>query len=154
MKLIRLILVDLVLMLLAPEIAEAMNTGVGAIVTLATKAVAPFKRTAGAEAVSSSGAKRHLSSQTMQALPATLEPALSMSSTSARGSVRLPALKMPAAVTPSVRNPAAAPPYGLLGTETQRWSETDRIVGGMVIFAFGAIPLVTLMERYSAGTGT
>ncbi|WP_342709702.1 hypothetical protein AAFG13_35400 [Bradyrhizobium sp. B124] len=153
MKLIRLILIDLVLMLLAPQIAEAMNMGVGAIITLATKAVAPFKRTAGAEAVSSSGAKPHLSSQTMQALPATLEPALSMSSTSAGGSVRLPALKMPAAVTPSIRNPAAAP-YGLLGTEKPRWSETDRIVGGVVIFAFAAIPLVTLMERYSAGTGT
>ncbi|WP_375779005.1 hypothetical protein ACE103_08130 [Bradyrhizobium sp. ma5] len=153
MKLIRLILVDLVLMLLAPKIAEAMNMGVGAIVTLATKAVAPFKRTAGAEAVSISGTKPHLSSQTMQALPATLEPALSMSSTSAHGSVRLPALKMPAAVTPSIRNPTAAP-YGLRGRERPRWSETDRIVGGVVIFAFAAIPLVTLMERCSTGTAT
>ncbi|WP_375785042.1 hypothetical protein ACE10Z_36565 [Bradyrhizobium sp. Pha-3] len=150
MKLIRLILIDLVLMLPAPEIAEAMNMGVAAIVTLATKAVAPFKRTAGAEAVSR---KRQLSSQTMQALPATLEPALSMSSTSARGSVRLPALKMPAAVTPSIRNPATAP-YGLLGTEKPRWSEADRIVGGVVIFAFAAIPLVILMEGYSTGTDT
>ncbi|WP_342724042.1 hypothetical protein AAFG07_33905 [Bradyrhizobium sp. B097] len=168
MKPIQLILIDLVLMLLAPEIAEAMNKGVGANFTLAaTKAVPPFKRIAGAEAVLSSGENRH---QTTQAVPcqlsadalspaklaensATLKPALSTSSTSARGSVRLPALKMPAAVTPSIRIPAAAP-EGLLGAETPRWSETDRIVGGMVIVAFAAILLVSLMERCSTGTGT
>lgn len=63
------ILFDLALMLLAPDVAEAMNVGTGAHFTLVTKAVAPFKPIAGPEAVSSSGDSRHLYSQTTQALP-------------------------------------------------------------------------------------
>ncbi|QOZ23710.1 hypothetical protein [Bradyrhizobium sp. CCBAU 51753] len=50
-------------------------------------------------------------------------------------------LKMPAVVTPSICNAAAAP-FGLLGAKTPRWSQADWIVGGMVFIAFAAILLV------------
>ncbi|MGY3443121.1 hypothetical protein [Bradyrhizobium sp. USDA 4473] len=43
-------------------------------------------------------------------------------------------LKMPAAVTPSICNAAAAT-LGLLGAETPGWSETDWIVGSKAFIA-------------------
>lgn len=176
MRLIRLILIDLTLMLLAPDIAQAMNMGAGADFTLVAKAVAPFKPIAGPEAVSSSGDSRHLYSQTAQAVPFQLSANAPGTAKLAENSAILEwrfacvigkraeqrsiatrldgagTLKMPAAVTRSICNPAAAP-FGLVGTETARWSETDWIVGGMVIIAFAAILFVTLIERYSTSAG-
>ncbi|WP_316396839.1 hypothetical protein [Bradyrhizobium sp. 33ap4] len=164
MRLFRLILFDLALMLLAPEVAEAMNAGVGAHFTSATSAAAPFGRIAGHEAVSSSGDSRRVYSQTTQAAP--VQPADKLSRTKlAEDAAILDArlacvigkrfrqrsiatilderemLKMPAGVTPSICNAAAAA-FGLLGADTPRWSETDWIVGGMVIIAFAIILVV------------
>ncbi|MCC8955583.1 hypothetical protein H8B02_19745 [Bradyrhizobium sp. Pear77] len=166
MRLFRLILFDLALMLLAPEVAEGMNTGVGAHFTSATSVVAPFERIACHEAVSSSGDSRRVYSQTTQAAPVQpadeLNPA-KLAEDSAIPDARLACvigkrfrqrsiatilddremLKMPAVVTPSICNAAAAP-FGLLEAETPRWSETDWIVGGMVIIAFAIIILVVI----------
>ncbi|MGY4157776.1 hypothetical protein ACVINW_003618 [Bradyrhizobium sp. USDA 4461] len=165
MRLIRLILFDLALMLLAPEVAEAMNAGVGAHFTSTTSAVAPFERIAGHEAVVSSPEdSQRVYSQTTQAAP--VQPADKLSPTKlAEDSAILDArlacvipqrfrqrsiatilddrekLKMPAVLTPSICNAAAAP-FGLLGAETPRWSKTDWIVGGMVFIAFAIILVV------------
>ncbi|MCP1909874.1 MULTISPECIES: type 2 periplasmic-binding domain-containing protein [Bradyrhizobium] len=158
------ILFDLALMLLAPEVAEAMNAGLGAHLTSATSAMAPFERIAGHEAVSSSGDSRRVHSQTTQG--ARVQPADELSPAKlAEDSAILDArlacvigkrlrqrsigtilddremLRMPAVVTPSICNAAAAP-FGLLGAEPPRWSKTDSIVGGMVFIAFAIILVV------------
>lgn len=65
MRLIRFILIDLALMLLAPENAEAMATG--ANFKSATKALGSLMRISGSEPVFSSGVSRHVYRQTSQA---------------------------------------------------------------------------------------
>ncbi|WP_018319587.1 hypothetical protein [Bradyrhizobium sp. WSM2793] len=67
MRLIRFILIDLALMLLAPENAEAMATG--ANFKSATRAVGSLMRISGSEPVFSAGVSRHLYRQTSQAAP-------------------------------------------------------------------------------------
>ena len=163
-RFIRLILFDLALMLLAPDVAEAMNEGTGAHFILVTKALATFKPIAGPEAASSSGGSRHLYSQTTQALPvqpadnrrpakppedsAVLDSRLAcvIGMRARQRSIATilngaETLKMPAVVTPSICNAAPAP-FGFLGAATPRWSQAEWIVGGMVIIAFAAILLV------------
>ncbi|MBB4258155.1 hypothetical protein [Bradyrhizobium sp. CIR3A] len=67
MKLIRFILIDLALMLLAPENAEPMATG--ANFKSATRAVGSLMRISGSEPIFSAGVSRHLYRQTSQAAP-------------------------------------------------------------------------------------
>ncbi|MCP3413499.1 hypothetical protein NLM16_05220 [Bradyrhizobium brasilense] len=160
----RLIRFDLALMLLAPEVAEAMNPGVREHFTSAPNAVAPFEPIADHEAISSLGGSRRVYSQTTQATPVhpadKLRPA-KPAEDSAILDARLACvigqrfrqrsiatilddremLKMPAVVTPSICNAAAAP-FGLLGAETLRWRKTDWIFASMVIIAFAAILVV------------
>ncbi|MDA9465024.1 hypothetical protein [Bradyrhizobium sp. CCBAU 53415] len=69
MRLIRLILIDLALMLLAPENAEAMTMATGANFKSATNAMGSLMRISGPEPVFSSGVSRHLYRQTSQAAP-------------------------------------------------------------------------------------
>lgn len=69
MRLIRFILIDLALMLLAPENAEAMTMATGANSKSATKAVGSLTRISGSEPVFSSGVSRHVYRQTSQAAP-------------------------------------------------------------------------------------
>ncbi|MVT73680.1 hypothetical protein [Bradyrhizobium cajani] len=64
MRFIRFILIDLALMLLAPENAEAMTVASGANVKSSSKAVGSLMRTFGS--VFSSGLSRHLYRQTSQ----------------------------------------------------------------------------------------
>ncbi|MHC6153002.1 type 2 periplasmic-binding domain-containing protein [Bradyrhizobium elkanii] len=158
------ILFDLALMLLAPDVAEAMNVGTGAHFTLVTNAVASFTPIAGPEAASSSGGSRHLYSQTTQALPvqpadnrrpAKLAEDFALSDSRLACVIGMRArkrsiatilngtetLKMPAVVTPSICNAAPAP-FGFLGAETPRWSQAEWIVGGMVIIAFAILLMI------------
>ncbi|NYG45193.1 hypothetical protein GGD67_002651 [Bradyrhizobium sp. IAR9] len=69
MRLIRFILIDLALMLLAPENAEAMTMATGANFKSATKAVGSLMRISGSEPVFSSGVSRHVYRQSSQAAP-------------------------------------------------------------------------------------
>ncbi|WP_229180131.1 hypothetical protein [Bradyrhizobium ivorense] len=167
------ILIDVALMLLAPEVAEAVNMGAGSHFTLATEAVPRFEPISGLEAVLSSSENRRRSRQTTQA--ASFQPADNLRPTKlAENSAMLEwrfacvigkragqrplatiiegpeMLNKPLVLTPSICNPAAVR-YGLLGAETPRWRGTDWIVGGMTI---AVILLATLLERYSPGAGT
>ncbi|UQR65006.1 hypothetical protein LRP30_06985 [Bradyrhizobium sp. C-145] len=69
MRLIRFILIDLALMLLAPENAESMTMATGANFKSATKAGGSLMRISGSEPVFSAGVSRHLYRQTSQAAP-------------------------------------------------------------------------------------
>ncbi|WP_246787981.1 hypothetical protein [Bradyrhizobium sp. CCBAU 53421] len=174
MRFIRLILFDLALMLLAPDVAEAMNVGTAALFILVTEAVAPFKPIAGPEAASSSGDSRHLYSQTTQALP--VQPAdnrrpAKLAEDSATLDSRLACvigmrarqrsiatilngtetLKVPAVATPSICNAARAfwPPRG--GDAALEPSRMDCRRHGDHRLC-GHYPR-DLMARYSIGAG-
>ncbi|MGY3487742.1 hypothetical protein ACVW1C_005625 [Bradyrhizobium sp. USDA 4011] len=173
MRLIRLILIDLTLMLLAPGSAEATILGAGVAFTSATKAVASWEGISAAEPILSSGASRQPSRQTSQAAPIQLATnTLGHPAKPAEHSTMLE-LGSPCVIgkragqrpitsiingseilnkplTPSICN-AAATRYGPLGEETPRWNATDWTLGGMVI---AAILLVILVERYITGAGT
>ncbi|WP_407114866.1 hypothetical protein [Bradyrhizobium sp. LMG 9283] len=69
MRLIRFILIDLALMLLAPENARAMPMATSANFKSATKAVGSLMLISDTEPVFSSGVSRHLHGQTSQAAP-------------------------------------------------------------------------------------
>ncbi|WP_271566380.1 hypothetical protein [Bradyrhizobium sp. CCBAU 11386] len=69
MRLIRFILIDLALMLLAPENAEAMTMATSANFKSASKAAGSLMRISGPEPVFSSGVSRHLYRNTSQATP-------------------------------------------------------------------------------------
>ncbi|WP_235999924.1 hypothetical protein [Bradyrhizobium uaiense] len=175
MRLIRLILIDLTLMLLAPGSAEATIWGAGVAFTSATKTMASWEGISAAEPILSSGASRQPSRQTSQAAPIQLATnTLGHPAKPAEHSTMLELgspcvigkragqrpiasiidgseiLNKPLIVTPSICN-AAATRYGPLGEETPRWNATDWTLGGMVI---AAMLLVILVERYITGAGT
>ncbi|MEY9590731.1 hypothetical protein ABIA06_003022 [Bradyrhizobium yuanmingense] len=171
MRLIRFILFDLALMLLAPELLDVTSAAAGASPS-SVKAVATFKQNGSGEVLSSFRTGGSYDSQATLAAPgqpadnfrpvklagdsAGLEPGLiCMNRTPQRppGNFLDDAdrINIPL-VTYGMCKPAG-PPFNLLAAETPPSSNTA-ILGGMLIVAFLTILVVILVEVNGPGAGT